>query len=47
MTTRLTVAQAVVRFLEAQYVERDGVQNPFFACSLRTGSECLASNQLA
>ncbi|QNN53763.1 3D-(3,5/4)-trihydroxycyclohexane-1,2-dione acylhydrolase (decyclizing) [Nocardioides mesophilus] len=31
MTTRLTVAQAVVRFLEAQYVERDGVRNPFFA----------------
>ena len=31
MTTRLTVAQAVVRFLEAQYVERDGVETPFFA----------------
>jgi 3D-(3,5/4)-trihydroxycyclohexane-1,2-dione acylhydrolase (decyclizing) len=30
-TTRLTVAQAIVRFLEAQYVERDGVENPFFA----------------
>jgi 3D-(3,5/4)-trihydroxycyclohexane-1,2-dione acylhydrolase (decyclizing) len=29
--TRLTVAQAVVRFLEAQHVERDGVENPFFA----------------
>ncbi len=27
MTTRLTVAQAIVRFLEAQYVERDGVEN--------------------
>ena len=31
MTTRLTVAQAIVRFLEAQYVERDGVENAFFA----------------
>ena len=30
-TTRLTVAQAVVRFLEAQHVERDGVETPFFA----------------
>src|SRR5687767_5775516 len=30
-TTRLTVAQAVVRFLEQQYVERDGVENAFFA----------------
>ncbi|HEY3529810.1 MAG TPA: 3D-(3,5/4)-trihydroxycyclohexane-1,2-dione acylhydrolase (decyclizing) [Nocardioides sp.] len=31
MTTRLTVAQAIVRFLEQQYVERDGVVTPFFA----------------
>jgi 3D-(3,5/4)-trihydroxycyclohexane-1,2-dione acylhydrolase (decyclizing) len=31
MSVRLTVAQAVVRFLEAQYVERDGVETPFFA----------------
>jgi len=31
MTTRLTVAQAVVRFLERQYVERDGVETAFFA----------------
>jgi len=31
MTTRLTVAQALVRFLEQQYVERDGVETPFFA----------------
>ena len=30
-TIRLTVAQAIVRFLEAQYVERDGVENAFFA----------------
>jgi 3D-(3,5/4)-trihydroxycyclohexane-1,2-dione acylhydrolase (decyclizing) len=31
MTVRLTVAQALVRFLERQYVERDGVESPFFA----------------
>src|SRR3954463_10714623 len=31
MSVRLTVAQAIVRFLEAQYVERDGVETPFFA----------------
>ena len=31
MTTRLTVAQAIVRFLEQQYLERDGVEAPFFA----------------
>jgi 3D-(3,5/4)-trihydroxycyclohexane-1,2-dione acylhydrolase (decyclizing) len=31
MTIRLTVAQAVVRFLEQQYVERDGDENAFFA----------------
>ena len=31
MTVRLTVAQALVRFLEQQYVERDGEQNAFFA----------------
>src|SRR5262249_44508992 len=31
MTTRLTVAQAIVRFLEQQYVERDGAESPFFA----------------
>ncbi|KQY58725.1 3D-(3,5/4)-trihydroxycyclohexane-1,2-dione acylhydrolase (decyclizing) [Aeromicrobium sp. Root495] len=30
-TVRLTVAQAVVRFLEVQHVERDGVSRPFFA----------------
>jgi len=30
-TTTLTVAQATVRFLEAQYTERDGVERPFFA----------------
>jgi 3D-(3,5/4)-trihydroxycyclohexane-1,2-dione acylhydrolase (decyclizing) len=31
MTMRLTVGQAIVRFLEAQHVERDGVENAFFA----------------
>ena len=31
MTVRLTVAQAIVRFLEVQYVERDGIETPFFA----------------
>jgi 3D-(3,5/4)-trihydroxycyclohexane-1,2-dione acylhydrolase (decyclizing) len=28
---RLTMAQAIVEFLKQQYVERDGVQQPFFA----------------
>jgi 3D-(3,5/4)-trihydroxycyclohexane-1,2-dione acylhydrolase (decyclizing) len=31
MSERLTVAQALVRFLAAQEVERDGVRRPFFA----------------
>ncbi len=31
MTVRLTVAQAIVRFLEVQHVERDGAVTPFFA----------------
>ncbi len=30
-TKKLTVGQAIVRFLKNQYVERDGVENPFFA----------------
>jgi 3D-(3,5/4)-trihydroxycyclohexane-1,2-dione acylhydrolase (decyclizing) len=30
-TIRITVGQAVVRFLKNQYVERDGIENPFFA----------------
>src|SRR5438477_4989389 len=30
-TLRLTTAQALVRFLAAQHVERDGVQQRFFA----------------
>ena len=29
-TRRLTMAQAIVRFLKAQYVARDGVEQPFF-----------------
>lgn len=30
-TLRMTMAQAVIRFLKNQYVERDGVETPFFA----------------
>ncbi|MFN8564054.1 MAG: thiamine pyrophosphate-binding protein [Anaerolineae bacterium] len=30
-TIRLTTAQAIIRFLTSQYVERDGVETPFFA----------------
>ncbi|MCS6846077.1 MAG: 3D-(3,5/4)-trihydroxycyclohexane-1,2-dione acylhydrolase (decyclizing) [Caldilineales bacterium] len=30
-TVRLTMGQALVLFLKNQYVERDGVENPFFA----------------
>ena len=30
-TERLTMSQALIRFLKNQYVERDGVENPFFA----------------
>ncbi|HYO89080.1 MAG TPA: 3D-(3,5/4)-trihydroxycyclohexane-1,2-dione acylhydrolase (decyclizing) [Candidatus Limnocylindrales bacterium] len=30
-TLRLTTAQALIRFLAVQHVERDGVENPFFA----------------
>ncbi len=30
-TIRLTMAQAVITFLKNQFVERDGLQNPFFA----------------
>ena len=29
-TERLTMAQAIVRFLKNQYSERDGVEQPFF-----------------
>ena len=31
MTRRLTMAQAIVQFLKAQYVSRDGVEQSFFA----------------
>lgn len=30
-TLRLTMAQAIIRFLKVQYVRRDGVEQPFFA----------------
>jgi 3D-(3,5/4)-trihydroxycyclohexane-1,2-dione acylhydrolase (decyclizing) len=30
-TRRLTAAQALIKYLQAQYVERDGIQQPFFA----------------
>lgn len=30
-TKRLTMAQALIEFLQSQYVERDGRENPFFA----------------
>jgi len=30
-TKRLTMAQALIEFLQNQYVERDGVEQPFFA----------------
>lgn len=30
-TIRLTMAQALIRFLANQYVERDGIETPFFA----------------
>ena len=30
-TQRLTMAQAVIRFLKSQYTERDGIEQPFFA----------------
>lgn len=30
-TIRLTMAQALVRFLKNQYIERDGIETPFFA----------------
>ncbi|MDB5075503.1 MAG: hypothetical protein JWO42_1682, partial [Chloroflexi bacterium] len=30
-TKRLTMAQALIAFLQQQYVERDGAERPFFA----------------
>jgi len=42
-TIRLTMAQALVRFLTQQYVERDGVEQPFFAgCFGIFGHGCVA-----
>ena len=42
-TERLTMAQALIRFLKNQYVERDGVETPFFAgCFGIFGHGCVA-----
>lgn len=42
-TERLTMAQALVKFLKNQYVERDGVEIPFFAgCFGIFGHGCVA-----
>jgi 3D-(3,5/4)-trihydroxycyclohexane-1,2-dione acylhydrolase (decyclizing) len=42
-TVRLTMAQALVRFLKNQYVERDGIETPFFAgCFGIFGHGCVA-----
>jgi 3D-(3,5/4)-trihydroxycyclohexane-1,2-dione acylhydrolase (decyclizing) len=42
-TERLTMAQALVRFLKNQYVERDSVETPFFAgCFGIFGHGCVA-----
>lgn len=42
-TTRLTVAQAIIRFLQEQHVERDGRRQPFFAgCAGIFGHGCIA-----
>ncbi|MBZ0309606.1 MAG: 3D-(3,5/4)-trihydroxycyclohexane-1,2-dione acylhydrolase (decyclizing), partial [Anaerolineae bacterium] len=30
-TKKLTMAQAIIEFLQNQYIERDGIENPFFA----------------
>src|SRR5687767_6053399 len=30
-TKRMTMAQATIAFLQSQYVERDGIEQPFFA----------------
>jgi 3D-(3,5/4)-trihydroxycyclohexane-1,2-dione acylhydrolase (decyclizing) len=42
MSERLTVAQALVRFLAAQHVQRDGVRGRFFAGCL--GSSATATS---
>ncbi|MCB0046814.1 MAG: 3D-(3,5/4)-trihydroxycyclohexane-1,2-dione acylhydrolase (decyclizing) [Caldilineaceae bacterium] len=42
-TVRLTMAQALVRFLKEQYVARDGVRQPFFAGAFGIfGHGCVA-----
>jgi 3D-(3,5/4)-trihydroxycyclohexane-1,2-dione acylhydrolase (decyclizing) len=42
-TERLTMAQALIKFLKVQYVERDGVEIPFFAgCFGIFGHGCVA-----
>ena len=42
-TVRLTMAQALIRFLKNQYVEHDGVETPFFAgCFGIFGHGCVA-----
>jgi 3D-(3,5/4)-trihydroxycyclohexane-1,2-dione acylhydrolase (decyclizing) len=42
-TIRLTMAQALIRFLKNQYVERDSVESPFFAgCFGIFGHGCVA-----
>jgi 3D-(3,5/4)-trihydroxycyclohexane-1,2-dione acylhydrolase (decyclizing) len=42
-TVRLTMAQALIKFLKNQYVEHDGVENPFFAgCFGIFGHGCVA-----
>jgi 3D-(3,5/4)-trihydroxycyclohexane-1,2-dione acylhydrolase (decyclizing) len=42
-TERLTMAQALIRFLKSQYVERDGAETPFFAgCFGIFGHGCVA-----
>ena len=35
-TVRLTMAQALVRFLENQYIAYDGIEHPFVAPAPRT-----------
>jgi len=42
-TERLTMAQALIKFLKQQYVERDGLESPFFAgCFGIFGHGCVA-----
>jgi 3D-(3,5/4)-trihydroxycyclohexane-1,2-dione acylhydrolase (decyclizing) len=42
-TERLTMAQALIKFLKSQYVERDGAETPFFAgCFGIFGHGCVA-----